>query len=97
MGAFDQAPHPLGVPGQLSDGQRVSDGGYIGMVHRLVGFGLNGDARLLIVRQHLVQRLHQQFGTAASALGFAHIGALARQPQNNQVGPEHIGDVDAAQ
>ncbi len=97
VGGFDEAAHPFRVARQLRDGQRVADGGDVGVVHRLVGLGLDGDADLPVVGQHLVQRLDQQLDAAPAVLGFAQVGAFARQPEDDQVRVEITGDVNASQ
>ena len=62
-----------------------------------LGLGLDGDADLPVVGQHLVECLNEQLHTALAVLGLAHVGAFAREPKHDQVGVEITGDVNAPQ
>ena len=66
VGRLDDAAHSLGILGELGDGQRVPGGGQVGVVHGLVGLWLDGQADLLVVLEHRVEGLDQQFGGARS-------------------------------
>ena len=60
------------------------------MVHRFVGFGLDGEADFAVMRQHPIKSLDQQFDAAAAILGFPEVSAFPSEPENQQVGPEAI-------
>jgi len=49
------------------------------------------------VSQHFVERLDKQFDAAPSFLRLADVGALAREPQDEDVRPENFGDVNGAE
>ena len=83
MGGLNEAPDPFRVAGELRDGERVTDGRQIGMVHRLVRLGLDRQADLPLVPQHLVQGLYDEIHAAPAVLRFAKISPFARQPQHD--------------
>ena len=64
------------------------------MVHRLVRLRLDGQADLFVVSQHLVEGLDEQLDAAPSVLRLADVGALAREPQDEDVRAENSGDVN---
>ena len=96
MGAFDERADAFGVASQLSEGERVADGGNIGVVHRFVGLGLDGEPGALVVGEHFIESLDEILDAAGSALGFADVGAFAREPEDDEVGAENFGDVNGA-
>ena len=95
MGRLNDAAHSLGILGELGNGQRMPGGGQVGVIHGLIGLGLDGQPDLLVVLEHRIESLDQQFGGARSRLGFAQVGAFAGQPQHQDVGAQFVGDVDA--
>ena len=94
MGRFDQAADPFGIAGQLRNRQSMADGGQIGVVHRLIGFGLDRQANVFVMRQHFVERRDEQLDAAPAIFRLALVGALAREPEHQQIRAEIIGDVD---
>ena len=94
VGGLDEAADALGVAGEVGDGEGVADGGDVGMVHRLVGFGLDAETGLRVMGQHRVEGGGEQFGRACAGFGFAQISALAGEPEHDEIGAELAGDID---
>ena len=70
---------------ELGDGERVTNGREVGVVHWLVGLRFDGEPNLFVVRQHVVERFDQKLDAALAAFGFAEISAFTSQPENQQV------------
>ena len=97
MGRFDQAADAFGIARQLRDGESMADGGDIGMVHRLVRLGLDGETDAFVVREHFVERFDEQVDAAAAVFGFAQISSFASEPENENIGAQIVGDIDGTQ
>ena len=97
MGGFDQATDAFGRTRKLCDGQRVTDGRHVGVVHRFVGFWLNGETHLPVVGQHLVERFDEIIHAAPGIFRLADVAAFAGEPKHDQVRAEIIRHVNAAQ
>ena len=97
VGGFDESADAFGIGGEIGDGQGMTDGRDVGDVHRFVGLRFDGDADVLVVGQHLVDRLDQVIDAFARVLGFAEVGALAGEPEHDEIGVHRLGDVDAAE
>jgi hypothetical protein len=54
MGGFDEGADAFGIARELGDGEGMTNGGNVGDIHRFIGFGFDGDADFLVVREHLV-------------------------------------------
>ena len=96
VGGLDQAAHALRIDRLRADVQRVADGGDVGVVHRLVGFRLDGDFDVLVVVEHGVDRIEQPLVGVEGVFGFADIGAFSRGPQHDFLRTQFKRDVDAA-
>lgn len=96
MGGFDERPDSFGIGSQLGDGQGMADGRNVGVIHRFIGLGFDGQAGTAIVSEHLVESLDEQFDAALSIFGFAQVSAFAGQPEHDQIGAEDSGDIQAA-
>src|ERR1043166_6264702 len=57
MSRLDQGADALWITRELRDGERMTDGRDIRMVHRFVRLGLNCEPNLFIVQEHFVERL----------------------------------------
>lgn len=97
MGGFDQSADSFWIVGQLSDGQRVTDGGKVGVIHRFVRFRFDCQAGSLVVSQHAIESVDQQFDAAPAVFGFPQIGPLASQPEDDEIGAENSGDINATE
>jgi len=66
----------------------------VGLIHRLVGLGFDGDLDLGVVFEHVVDGLDQSIDRDLAVLGLANVRAFAREPEDNQLRVERHGDVD---
>ena len=93
MGGFNERAGAGGITSEGGDGEDVADGGDVGVVHRLVGLGLDGEADFRIVGEHGVEGFDEPVEGLPGAFSFAKVGALPREPQDEDVGAEFAGDV----
>src|SRR5262245_22801248 len=75
----------------------MADGREVSMIHRFVGFGLDGETDFLIVREHLVKGGDEPFHATAAVLGFADVSAFARQPKHDEVRAQYSSDINRTQ
>jgi hypothetical protein len=93
VGGFDQAADAVGVAAAVGHGDGVANGGEVGVVHRLVGLGLDGDLDVLVVIQDGVDGVEQVFVGVDGVLGFADVGAFAGEPEDHEVGAQGPANV----
>ena len=96
MRGLDQAADALRSVGHETHRDRVTDGRDVGVVHRLVRLGLDHDADVLVVVEHLLHGVGDALGGDDGILGFADVGAFTGEPQHDVLGAEGLGDIDGA-
>jgi len=97
VGGFDEGADAFGIVGELGDGEGVADGGDIGDVHGFIGFGLDGDADFFVVGEHLIDGVDEEIHAFAGVLGLAEVTAFAGEPEDDEIGAEMPGDIDATE
>lgn len=95
--ALDIYADARGIGAEVPQSDRVTGGGDVGLIDRLVGLGLNRNADGGVMGQHAVDGLDEILGRALAVLGFAHVGAFAGQPEHDQLGVQRMGNVDGPQ
>ena len=94
VGAFDIDADAAWIACQEAEGDGVASGRNVGMVNGFVGLGLDGDFDLLIVVEHFVDDFGETLDGDAGILRLADVCTFAREPEDDQLGAEDVGDVD---
>ncbi len=96
MGGLNVDADPFGVVGHIAEGYGVAGGGDVCLVHRLVGFRLDGDFDFPVVVEYVIQRVGEPLDGELAILRFADVRAFAGEPENGELCFERVADIDGS-